>query len=137
MKYPCGGAKWTLDLHDSMKICEKPENVLLGLWIHLHPSTMCSYFSHSQTFRHLMNIKICAWRWSWEKIFDFKFHGEFAPQLYFRPNVTRNLYPKNWHYCSISNYSSGCYSKVRACSQIATILGKKKKHFSKVFSGRH
>ena len=23
-----------------------------------------------------MNIKICAWRWRWEKIFDFQFHGQ-------------------------------------------------------------
>ena len=76
MKYPCWGASWTLDPYNSMKTREKPENVLPGLWILLHPSTMCSYFSHSQTFRHLTNIKMCAWRWSWEKIFDFKFHGQ-------------------------------------------------------------
>ena len=40
-----------------------------------------------------------------------------------------NFYPKNWHYCNrrglvtgVSNHSPLCYSKVRAFSQIATVL---------------
>ena len=40
MKFPCGGASWTLDSHNSMKIRENPENVLPGLWILLHLNTM-------------------------------------------------------------------------------------------------
>ena len=40
MKFPWGGASWTLDSHNSMKIPENPENVLPGLWILLHPNTM-------------------------------------------------------------------------------------------------
>ena len=31
MKLQCGGASWTLDPHNSMKIHENPENVLPGL----------------------------------------------------------------------------------------------------------
>ena len=33
-------------------------------------------FFHSQAFRQLINIKICAWTWSWKKIFDFQFHRQ-------------------------------------------------------------
>ena len=40
MKFLCGGASWTLDSHDSMKIPENTENVLPGLRILLHPNTM-------------------------------------------------------------------------------------------------
>ena len=41
MEFPCGGASWTLDQHNSMKIRENPESVLPGLFILLHPNTMC------------------------------------------------------------------------------------------------
>ena len=41
MKFPCGDASWTLDPHNSMKIRENPENICTGLWIILHPNTMC------------------------------------------------------------------------------------------------
>ena len=34
------GASWTLDLHNSMKVCENPESVLTGLWILLHPNRL-------------------------------------------------------------------------------------------------
>ena len=57
-----------------MKIRENPESVLNGLWILFHPNTMCKYFSRSRTFRQLISIKICAWRWSWEKIFNFQLY---------------------------------------------------------------
>ena len=50
-----------LDPQNSMKIRENPENIRPGLWIILHPNTM-RYFSHSQTFRKLINIKIWAWK---------------------------------------------------------------------------
>ena len=40
MKFPCGGASWTLDSYNSMKICKNPENFLPGLWILLHLNTM-------------------------------------------------------------------------------------------------
>ena len=39
MKFPCGGASWTSDSHNSMKIRRNPENLLPGLWILLHPNT--------------------------------------------------------------------------------------------------
>ena len=40
-KFTCGGANCTLTLPNSMKICENPVNVFPGLWILLHPNTMC------------------------------------------------------------------------------------------------
>ena len=57
-----------------MKILKNPKSVFPGLPILLHPNTMCWYFSHSQTFRQLIIIKICALK-CLEKIFDFQFHG--------------------------------------------------------------
>ena len=36
-----GGPSWTLDQQNSVKICENLENVRPGLWIFLHPNTMC------------------------------------------------------------------------------------------------
>ena len=62
MKFQCKGASWIIrnKSHNSMKIRENPQNVLPGLWILVQPNTMYLYFSHSQTFRQLINIKICA-----------------------------------------------------------------------------
>ena len=48
----------------------------------LHPSTMCYDFFYFQSFRQLINIKICVWRWSWEKIFDFQFHSQILTIFY-------------------------------------------------------
>ena len=41
----------------------------------------CGYFSHSQTFRQVINIKICISRRSWGKIFDFQFNGHILTFL--------------------------------------------------------
>ena len=41
VKFPCGGATWTLDPQNFMKICKNPENVYPGLWILLHHNAMC------------------------------------------------------------------------------------------------
>ena len=39
---------------------------------HLH----FNVFLISRTFRQPINIKICIWKWSWEKIFDFQLHSQ-------------------------------------------------------------
>ena len=36
------GVSWTLVLHNFMKICKNAENVSHGLWILLHPNTICA-----------------------------------------------------------------------------------------------
>ena len=41
IKFACGGASWTLNPYNSMKIRENPENARPGLSISLHPNTMC------------------------------------------------------------------------------------------------
>ena len=41
IKFLWAGTSWTLDPHNSIKICGDPENVLPGLWVLLHPNTMC------------------------------------------------------------------------------------------------
>ena len=41
MEFLCGDPSSTLHVHNSMKICENPENFLPGLWILLHHNTMC------------------------------------------------------------------------------------------------
>ena len=46
MKFLCGGASWTLDPHNSMKI-QKMSSPACGFF--LQPNTM-GYFYHSQTF---------------------------------------------------------------------------------------
>ena len=40
MKFPCVGARWTLDSHNSMKIPENAKNLLPSMWILLHLNTM-------------------------------------------------------------------------------------------------
>ena len=41
VKFPCGGATWTLDPQNFMKIRKNPENVCPGLRILLHHNAMC------------------------------------------------------------------------------------------------
>ena len=40
LKFPCGGATWTLDLQNSIKIHKNSENVYPGLWILLPHNAM-------------------------------------------------------------------------------------------------
>ena len=76
MKFLSGGVSWTLDPHNSMKICENPENVLPGLWILLYLSAMRR---PSFSFPDLQ----AAYKYNYlhpelklENIFDFQFHSQ-------------------------------------------------------------
>ena len=66
---PSGPAK----LWKSLKI-QRMSTLVCGFFCIIMPCANI-YFSHSQTFRQLVNTKIRTWRWRWEKIFDFQIHG--------------------------------------------------------------
>ena len=93
MKFLCGVTSWTLDPNNSMKIRENLENVRPVLRIPLNPNTMWYDFSHSQIIWELMNIKICTWRWSWEKVFDL--------QLTIFNGGGSTSYVRSWHFIEI------------------------------------
>ena len=56
MKSLCSGAGWTLDKHNSMKMCESPKNFLPGLWILSNPNIMS--FPGLQTAHKYKNLQL-------------------------------------------------------------------------------
>ena len=65
---------WTRKtLWKSVKV-QRMSTLVCGFFCIIMPCAN-SYFSHSQTFRQLVNTKIRTWRWRWEKIFYFQIHG--------------------------------------------------------------
>ena len=76
LKFPCGVqlGLWTRKtLWKSVKI-QRMSTLVCGFFCIIMPCANI-YFSHSQTFRQLVNTKIRSWRWRWEKIFDLQIHS--------------------------------------------------------------
>ena len=46
------GARWTLDKHNSMKICENPENAFPGLWIWSNPYNLLTVVVQGNRLDH-------------------------------------------------------------------------------------
>ena len=82
VKFPCGGATWTLDPQNFMKVRKNPENVCPGLRILLHHNAMCWYLFFSfpdiqaaGKYKNLhLKMKMGKDIWlsnSWSKLYNF------------------------------------------------------------------